>query len=163
MKPDTKHEFLQLDRLTIVLNVEEAFQNSKLHSQLFWDMRCHFHFQNPGIYFLFPFLIPKAGNYIFHFLSHSQMMEYRFVIPIPNPKTWEWAWTFSIPNPKSAKVIPAHGHGCLPPYVALRIMVDEGWCLAARCPCPLVWSRVLPIREETLPVEYGCQSGRVLL
>ena len=34
-KLHNKHEFAQLGRLNIVLNLEEAFYNSQLHSQLF--------------------------------------------------------------------------------------------------------------------------------
>ena len=34
-KLNTKHEFAQLDRLNIVLNMKEEFQDSVLHSQLF--------------------------------------------------------------------------------------------------------------------------------
>ena len=34
-KLHNKHEFAQLGRLNIVLDLEEAFYNSQLHSQLF--------------------------------------------------------------------------------------------------------------------------------
>ena len=43
-----KHKLPQLDRLNIVLNMKEVYQNSTLYSQLFWEMRCHFPFPNVG-------------------------------------------------------------------------------------------------------------------
>ena len=50
---------------------------------------------NPKVWelnFLFPFLIPKDGIWIF----------------IPKPESWQEAWPFPIPNPNCAKVISAN-------------------------------------------------------
>ena len=61
-KLNTKHEFAQLDRLNIVLNMKEEFQDSVLHSQLFGKWDAISHSQMLGIKSSFPFPIPKVGN-----------------------------------------------------------------------------------------------------
>ena len=47
-KLNTKHEFAQLDSLNIVLNMEEIFQNSQLHFNLFWGVKFHCPFSIAG-------------------------------------------------------------------------------------------------------------------
>ena len=76
-KFNTKHEFVQLDRLNIVLNVKAAFQNSQLYSQFFLERDAGNHVFIPilnsksfELDYSFPFLINKFGNQIFH--SHYQ-------------------------------------------------------------------------------------------
>ena len=65
-KRHTIHEFAPLDRLSIVLNVKEAFQNSKLHSQLYLTNKN-------------PFPIPKCWES--SFLSNPQSWELDWLIP----------------------------------------------------------------------------------
>ena len=74
-KLNIKHEFVQLDRLNIKLNVEEAFK----------ILRCIPSFVGNKMHFP----IPKCWELSFHSHSQSQKLGIKFFIPIPNPKSWE--------------------------------------------------------------------------
>ena len=70
-KLNTKHEFVQLDRLNIMLNVEDAISIPN-----FWELGFHYH-------------------------SQSQKLGIKFFIPIPNPKSWDIDFQFPFLIPKA--------------------------------------------------------------